>query len=249
VLRASIAFVMAFCLVLGCWRATARADGPVDEARRALTRGDPELAIEILEEARAEDASDPGVRYELYVAYEQAGDLVAAAAHLEAYLGSDAAIDARERRTLEGHLLELRAAVAPIPRANPWTDPAVVATGWTLFVAGIAGLITFGVSAAVAYSIENALPEDCRMDERLCEPGARDGIGTAWLVGGVALGAGVVLGAIGGAILVVADQAERGATRALPPDLDPTVQRPMSLRPWIDPRPGGGGGLSVGVSF
>lgn len=221
----------------------------IEEARAALREGDPELAIDILDEARA-SSTDPALRYELYLAHTQTRELELAASHLQAYLDTETRLDPEERRTLESHLADLRAAVAPIPTSgDPWSDPIVAPIGWALFAAGIAGLITFATGAVATLVIENNLSEDCRREARLCAPGERDPIDTAWIVAGVGLGAGVLLGAIGAALLVLADEHQSGPSRSLPPDLDPTMQRIFSLRPWVDPRDGGSGGATFGVSF
>lgn len=253
--RASISSTLFLTTVLGATmlapsHASAQDDteDAIATARTALRDGDTELAIDILEEAR-EASTDPTLRYELYVAYEQGGELETAASHLEAYLASARTLGAHERASLEGHLADLRAALAPPPSGDLWSDPAIGPIGWTFFAAGIAGLITFVAGATATLVIEQGLSGDCREDHRLCAPGERDPIGTAWAVAGVGLGAGVVLGAIGAALLVVAGEDQRGASESLPPDLDPTVQRPFSLLPWIDPRDGGGAGATLRVTF
>lgn len=231
-------------------RAEAQSDDTVTEAlaeaRAALRRGDPELAIDVLDEARAQ-VDAPALRYELYLAHHQAGQHAEAAAHLEAFLDSEPAIDEAERATLEGHLADLRARAAPRGASDPWADPAVPIIGWTLLGAGIVGLIVFVTGAAAAFSLENGLPSACRT-EGICAPGARDGIDAAWTAAWIGLASGVVLGAVGGALLVVSGEHQAGASRSLPPDLDPSIQRPFSLAPWVDPARGSAG-MSARVVF
>lgn len=248
--RASLPLVLALSVALAP-RPAAAQDGEGEalrDARAALRRGDTELAIDILDEAR-ETASDPALTYELYIAHEQAGDLEPAATHLEAYLAASPALPAEERAALEGHLAELRAALAPAPPGDPWADPAVGVIGWTLFAAGIVGIITFAASGAASFVLQGNRSEACVADASLCTPRERDPIVAAETSAWVGLGAGVLLGAIGGALLAVTGEAQRGATRALPPDLDPSMQRLFSVRPWVDSRGQGGAGLTVRVTF
>lgn len=236
-------------------RAESAPSEAIEEARAALRDGDAELAIDVLEQARREGASDPALLYELAIAHQQARDYARAAESLAAYLGSEVELDERERERLRGQLADLRAAAGPAPSGDPWADPAVPVIGWSLLVAGILGIVSFAVAAAVAFTIEVNLPEECRLDASLCEPGARDPIGTAWIAGGIGLAVGLVLAGVGGALLAVAGEAQRGASRSLPPDLDPSMQRPFSVLPWIElPALGGagappGGGLSLRATF
>ncbi|AKF08713.1 hypothetical protein DB32_005862 [Sandaracinus amylolyticus] len=230
---------MVFALACVPALAAAQTDEALDEARAALREGDHELAIDVLEEARA-TSGDPALRYELYLAHHQAGQHAQAASHLEAYLASDAAIDDDERARLEGHLADLRALDAPRPSGDPLDDPAVPIIGWTLFTGGILGLITFAVGGVVAFTIENGASPRCR-DEGACAPGELAGVDEAWTAAWIGLASGVVLGAVGGVLLVLAGERQRGGSRSLPPDLDPSLQRPFSLAPWVDPARGAGG--------
>lgn len=226
----------------------ATVDEALEEARSALRAGDPELAIDILDEALArEDA--PALRYELYVAHEQAGERAAAASHLENYLErDDVTLDPEERAELEGHLADVRAMLAPRPQGDVWADPAVPVVGWTLLGLGIAGVISFPVGAAVAFTLESQLDPVCRENAMLCTPGERDGIEEAWIAGSIGLGTGLVLGAVGAVLLFLAGEHQDGGTRSLPPDLDPTMQRSFSLAPWVDPAQGAGG-VTMATSF
>ncbi|UJR78719.1 hypothetical protein [Sandaracinus amylolyticus] len=233
------AFFLFFALASLPALASAQTDDAIEEARTALRNGDPELAIDVLEEAR-ETSGDPALRYELYLAHHQAGQHAQAASHLEAYLASDPAIDEHERARLEGHLADLRALDAPRPSGDPLDDPAVPIIGWTLFAGGILGLITFAVGGVVAFTIENGSSEPCR-EEGACAPGELDGVDEAWTAAWIGLASGVVLGAVGGVLLVLAGERQRGGSRSLPPDLDPSLQRPFSLAPWVDPVRGAGG--------
>ncbi len=248
--RASLPLVLVLVVALAPRPARAQDDAgeALADARAALRRGDTELAIDILDEAR-ETSSDPALRYELYVAHQQAGDLARAAAHLDAYLEADPPIDAEERASLRGQLVDLRVALEPAPSGDPWADPAVGVIGWTLFAAGILGVLTFAASGGASLVFQSNRSEECVADAARCTPEERDPIATAETVAWVGLGSGVLLAAIGGALLALTGEAQRGATRALPPDLDPSMQRGFTLRPWIDPRPGGGAGLGVDVSF
>ena len=109
-------------------------------------------------------------------------------------------------------------------------------------------MIGFPVGAAVAFTLEAQLDPTCRADESLCAPGARDDIDTAWIAGSISLASGLVLGAIGAVLLFLSGESQRGGSRSLPPDLDPSMQRGFSLAPWVDPARGEGGGAMT-LSF
>ncbi len=202
----------------------------VTRARAALHEGDSARAIAILEAEQATSA-DPELLYELYFAHHQAGHLERAAFYLEAYLEEEPERSSEELDTLRVHLRDLRASLVPVDR-GPDREAMTIA-GWTLLVSGIAGVLTFAIGGAAAESIESGLPDMCRADARLCAPGSRESIDTAWIVAWSGLGAGVVLGTIGAILLFLAGEHAEGATPALPPDLDPSVQRSVSLEPWI----------------
>jgi hypothetical protein len=250
VLRATFSFVvlLAFALPASAQEPAPDDEDALAEARAALRDGDAELAIDILEEAREHDDA-PALQYELYLAHEQARDHTAAAAHLESYLGrDDVTLDPEERADLEGHLADLHALAAPRPQRDFWADPAVPVVGWALLGAGIAGVLSFPIGAAVAFTLESQLDPICRGNAALCEPGERDGIEEAWIAGSIGLGVGLALGAVGAVFLFLAGQHEDGGSRSLPPDLDPTMQRSFSLAPWVDPVQGGGG-VTMSSSF
>jgi len=84
------------------------------------------------------------------------------------------------------------------------------------------------------------------MSTRYCAPGALDPIRDAWRVSMVGLGAGLVFATLGAIDLVIAQVGEAGASRSLPPDLDPTVQRTFTLAPWASDE---GGGLAARLVF
>lgn len=191
------------------------------EAHAALERGDAELAIDILEEA-LESSDDPQLHHHLYLAYGDAGDAMRAARHLEAYLDSDAAIPEEERATLAEQLDRM---LSP----GHSDDATLTVLGWSFLAVGIAGVITFAASASATLVLTEQAPID-----------------TAWIVAGVGLGTGLVLGTVGAVLLFLAGQDEGGATRSLPPDLDPSLQRPFSLIPWADPR---GAGATLRIRF
>ena len=220
----------------------------LEEARAALRRGDTELAIDILDEARGREDT-PTIRYELYRVHEQAGDLQRAAAHLEHYLGrDDVTLEPLARDDLEGQLADLRARLAPRPTGDFWDEPAVPAVGWTLLGLGIAGVLAFPVGVAVALTLESQIDPICRADASLCLPGERAGIEEAWIAGSVGLGVGLALSAVGAVFLFLSGQDQDGGSRSLPPDLDPTMQRGFSLAPWVDPARGEGG-ARLAVTF
>lgn len=197
-------------------------ESALSEARTALERGDAELAIDILEEA-LESSDDPQLHRDLYLAYGDAGDEMRAARHLEAYLESDVPIPEEERAALAEQLDRM---LSPGPSA--WDDATLTVLGWSFLAVGIAGVITFAASASATLVLTEQAPID-----------------TAWIVAGVGLGTGLVLGTVGAVLLFLAGQDEGGATRSLPPDLDPSLERPFSLVPWFDPNAGAGATLRI----
>jgi hypothetical protein len=209
------------------------------EARAALERGDAELAIDILEEA-LQSSGDPALHRHLYLAYEELGDHTRAAHHLEAYLESDATLPEEERASLGERLHQLEAS-----GQDTSDDSTLTVLGWSFLSVGIAGVITFVASASATLVLTNGLPDPCRTDGAMCTNGERAPIDTAWIIAGVGLGTGIVLGTIGAVLLFLAGQDQGGTSQSLPPDLDPSLQRPFSLVPWLDPNAGGGAMLRL----
>jgi hypothetical protein len=201
-------------------------DDPLEDAREALRDGDPERAIAILERAREAADVDPEVHRDLSLAYEQAHRWQDAAAGLEAYLASPVQLDDEERRELRGEIADLRARAGPAP---PGRSNLVEVAGWAQLLSGVAALVVFALGLGLSFALENNLTSECRTDPRLCPPGQREPIPILRNVGYVGLGAGLVLAALGTAYLVLAGAQQEGASRSLPPDLDPSMQRPFSL--------------------
>lgn len=240
---------LTFALVLLVAPLTASAQDAeplLERARAELREGRPEAAITLLERAqRASD--DPAIDYELYFAHEQAGDRQGAMDHLEAYLDADPALDEEELRNLEGHLADLRAGTGPrtVPTRD---DPLLGVLGWAQLALGIGGLVVFLGAAGVALASENSLSLDCQSDRSLCAWGERDGIRDAWSVSMAGLGSGLIFATLGAIYLALADEAQAGASRSLPQDLDPTMQRPnpFVVLPYFDRE---GGGVAARIAF
>lgn len=203
-------------------------DAAIEEAREAIRDGDPVRAIEVLERAQ-ETSTDPEIERELAIAHEMLGHEAEAADHLAAFLDAGTELEEDERAELAAHLAELRA-----PRSRPARgDDALEIAGWAQLGAGIGGLMLFLIGGVVSATLENALPEDCRMDATLCRPGARAGVDDAWAIATIGIGPGVILTVLGAIDLALAGADQGGASRSLPPDLDPTVQRAFTLAPWV----------------
>lgn len=216
-------------------------EGALERAREAIRQGDPARAIEVLERAQ-ERSTDPEIERELAIAHEMLGHDAEAADHLEAFLDAGTELDEDERGELARHLLELRA-----PRSRPARgDDALAIAGWAQLGTGIGGMMLFLVGGVLAAALENGLPEECRNDTSLCAPGARDDLDLAWAIATIGIGPGVILTVLGAIDLALAGVDRGGASQSLPPDLDPSVQRPFTLAPWIG---GGSGGARVRVAF
>ena len=236
-----LSFKLLFVLagVLATSSASAQYEEDLLEVQAALERGDAELAIDILEEV-LQSSGDPALHRPLSLAYEELGDRTRAAHHLEAYLESDAALPDEERASLRERLHQLEASGRDTSDSSTLT-----VLGWSFLSVGIAGVIIFAASASATLVLTQGLPEPCRTDGAMCTNGERTPIDTAWIVAGVGLGAGLVLGTVGAVLLFLAGQDEGGATQSLPPDLDPSLQRPFSWVPWFDPNAGAGAALRV----
>ncbi len=244
--RAPLAAAAALALWACAPSATAQAqDDAITRAREALRDGHAAHAVALLEAAQ-QTSTEPRLELELSIACEQAGRRRDAAAHLAIYLDAESNLSDDVRATLEGQLQDLRARLEPAPSRGVWSDPAMPVVGWTLLGGGIAGLLTFLGGTGAALAFEGALDEPCRMARSLCAPGERAEIDTAWTAAWAGLAAGVPLAALGAAFLALAGQAEEGSSRSLPPELDPTQGRPLSMAPWTTPD---GAGLRVGGSF
>lgn len=212
-------------------------DDAIARARAAIREGEHERAIAILERAREQDTA-PEIDLELSIAHEALGHDEQAAEHLAIYLDAEGDLDPDERDELARHLRDLR-----VPRSRPARgDPTLEIAGWAQLAAGIVGLAVFAGAGGVAYALENGLDEDCRREERLCPPGERAPIRDAWTVSTIGLGAGLVFALLGAIELALSGAGQPGASRSLPPDLDPSVQRTFTLAPWI-----GGDGAGVGA--
>lgn len=219
-------------------------DEAISRARAALRASDPARAIAILDEARATSAN-PEIDLELYVAHEQAGHRAEAAAHLAAYLDAEPGIDEATRTELAAHLDELREGLDAPVRGSPGHEALRIA-GWAQLGAGIAGLLLALGGGGVALALENGAPPDCRTGGAPCDDAQSSAPRIAWTVAAAGLGSGLVLTTLGAVYLALAGEAHSGASRSLPPDLDPSLQRPFAVVPWLD---GQGAGVVIDAHY
>ncbi len=208
------------CLVLLAVAAPAAAQSDEDlreaqrqfEAGRVLfDDGDWEGAAGRFERAWAL-SRQPDLLYNLYVAYERAGELPLAAERLRAYI--DAAPDSPERSTLERRLSHLEQriresderdeVVAPEEPSPSEEDGGSAATaGWVVAGAGVAaaigGTALLAVASGDASEVDDA-PSGSRWRD---VSDAYERSGTFSTVGAVLLGVGVAAAAVGLSVVLL----------------------------------------------
>jgi hypothetical protein len=170
----------------------------------------------------------PQLLHNLYLCHERLGNLGEATQYLERYLAETE--DVPNREALESRLERLRERAAgegieegeedvvdqddPAAGAEPRTGSSGLRTaGWAALGVGAAGLVTFGVAAAMAASEDGRLADVCGRDAgRTCTDDEVAGLRRRTLTADVGLGVGVA-GAVAGLVFLLLSRKGAGAER------------------------------------
>ena len=207
-----------------------------DEAHDAYEDDDLALAATLLERSIGCEET-PEALYDLYVVREQQQEWALAADALETYLESEPPLLPERRRDLEGWLAELRDRDHPRPEPERPFDIRgdqgwQIGSGITLGV-GLATILAFGVTGSyyLAYRAQNCGTPPC-------EPSVAATLDQLEVASWTTLGIGAALTGVGLVLTLVSGSWSEGATRTLPPSLDPSRLQWQPITLNLDVGPG-----------